>query len=419
MFNRLNHQNIKIMDKLMLFIPLLLLIVYMDWVFSNKKNKKNIFTLNNTFLNLIVGSIQQLGTVFSFFILLISVNYIYTHFRIYTIPNNNYTWILAYVAIDFVSYWIHRLSHRINILWAAHITHHSSSYFNLSNSFRTSPFQDLNRIPFWLLLAFVGFDPKVLFAVFIISSIIEFFTHTQNFPKIKWLEYLFVTPSLHKVHHGKNAIYLDKNYGSTLIIWDKLFGTFQDETEQVQFGIVSNHYIDNDPIHSITYYYKNLYHTMRETSSIKEKVLLWIMPPEWTPATKESMGGTIATILPKTTHSYRKFHFGIFTFIYWLIGVFLVLLFKKTLMPYYLIPYSFYGISNMIDAHKILFQNISNRFWQYLKLKTVLILVVSIALYLFFDSPLHLLYGIILMGSHLLSLMLFMKNYKIEFIDAL
>ncbi len=398
------------MDELMLFIPLFLMIVYLDWFFSKKKNKTNIFTFSNTILNFIIGSIQQLGTVFSFFILLLSVTYTYNHFRIYTIPNNNYTWILAYIAIDFVSYWIHRFSHRINILWAAHITHHSSSYFNLSNSFRTSPFQDFNRIPFWILLAFIGFDPKILFTVFVLSSIVEFFTHTQNFPKIKWLEYVFVTPSLHKVHHGKNDIYLDKNYGSTFIIWDKLFGTFQDETEQVQFGIVSDDYIDNDPIHSITYYYKYLYQMTKAINSRKEKILLWIKPPEWTPTTKVNLENVIATTLPKTTDSEGKHYFGFFYFLFWLVGIFLVLLFKKILIPYYLVAYGCYCISNMIDAYKILFHNISKDFWVYLKLKNLLILLIFMAIYIFLNSPLHLLYSITLVVSQLFCVVIFSRK---------
>lgn len=238
---------------LYLLIPAFFLVIALEWFVSHKK-KDNKYSVENTAMNISIGAVDRLGSLFSMALLYLALDFVYRNFAFLHFSSGWYQWLTGYIAADFVSYWYHRYSHRINILWAGHITHHSSPKFNLTNGFRTSLFQGLNRIPFWVILPVLGFEPAVLMIIFNISGVYDFFMHTPYFPRNKWLETFLITPSLHKVHHGKNKIYIDKNYGATLSIWDRMFGTFQPETETVEFGITGN-YRDNQPLAAITYYY--------------------------------------------------------------------------------------------------------------------------------------------------------------------
>ena len=270
------------MNKLAVLIPFFLLLAMSEW-WLTRNSRPGQFTKENTLLNICIGAIDRILSLASFSLFIFVLKLVYDNFRLFTPEITWYHWVLAYIAVDFVSYWYHRFSHRIAILWCGHVTHHSSDHFNLTNGFRTSPLQGLNRIPFWIILPILGFPPAVLLTVFLISGLYDFFLHTQSFPKVRWLELVFITPSLHKVHHGKNDVYIDKNYGSTFVIWDKLFGTFQDETEPVSYGILSADYRDGDPVDAIFHHYKYLWMLMSRSVSWKNKLKVLIMPPDWVP----------------------------------------------------------------------------------------------------------------------------------------
>ena len=262
-----------------LLIPGFLLIVLIEYYISYKK-QNNRYTAGNTMMNITIGAIDQIGSLFYFTLLYFVLKYVSENYKLIEINNVWAEWILAYIAVDFLSYWYHRFSHRINFLWAGHITHHSSELFNLSNGFRTSLFQGINRILFWALLPIFGFSPLTLVVILKVSGIYDFFVHTEYGPRLTFLEKVLITPSLHKVHHGKNDIYVDKNYGSTFSIWDRLFGTFQKETEKVNFGVTGN-YNDNNPIWAIGYYYTLLWNASKSTSKWSDKIKIWFMPPDW------------------------------------------------------------------------------------------------------------------------------------------
>jgi len=270
------------MNKLAVLIPFFLLLALGEW-WLTYKSRPGQYTKENTLLNICIGAIDRILSLASFALFIFALKLAYDNFRLFTPAITWYHWVLAYIAVDFVSYWYHRFSHRIAILWCGHVTHHSSDHFNLTNGFRTSPFQGLNRIPFWIILPVLGFSPAVLLTTFIISGLYDFFLHTQNFPKVRWLELFFITPSLHKVHHGKNDVYIDKNYGSTFVIWDKMFGTFQDETVPVSYGILSADYRDGDPVDAIFHHYKYLWTLMSRSISWKSKLKVLIMPPDYLP----------------------------------------------------------------------------------------------------------------------------------------
>jgi alkylglycerol monooxygenase len=347
------------MNILALFIPLFLLLAFLEWNLT-RKTKQGLFTKQNTLMNMSIGAIDQIFSLAHFFLFILFLDYLYDNYRIFTLKTTWYHWVTCYVAIDFVSYWYHRFSHRINILWAGHVTHHSSSYFNFTNGFRTSPFQGLNRILFWGILPILGFSPSVLFTTFIVSGIFDFFLHTQNFPKIKWLETIFITPSLHKVHHGKNDVYIDKNYGSTFVIWDKLFGTFQNETEPVVYGIISENYIDNDPVKAIFLHYRYLLNMMKQITSWKNKLKLLFMPPDWIP---DDLNKNEELVL-KMKVEISKVHeiYGYFQFINSSLGILFILVYKNFLTPFVFGLLAAIFLSGMIIGTKIFTNAISEKF---------------------------------------------------------
>jgi sterol desaturase/sphingolipid hydroxylase (fatty acid hydroxylase superfamily) len=149
-------------------------------------------------------------------------------------------WLLTFVLIDLVFYIYHRMSHRMRFLWAIHMSHHSSEEMNFAVSFRQAWFGPISKIPFFVSLPLIGLDPTIIAVAGVISTLWGIVGHTQIVNKLGPLEWVFNTPSHHRVHHGSNKQYIDKNYGNLLIIWDRMFGTFEPEREQVQYGLVNN-----------------------------------------------------------------------------------------------------------------------------------------------------------------------------------
>jgi len=154
-------------------------------------------------------------------------------------------WILQVLVEDFMYYWLHRFDHEIRLFWAVHVTHHSSELMNFTVGFRSSVFQPLYRFMYFIPIALLGFNPLDLLFIYSATQIWGIFVHTEYIQKMGILEHILVTPSHHRVHHGSNPKYLDKNMGMFLILWDKLFGTFQEELDAktyapIQYGLTKN-----------------------------------------------------------------------------------------------------------------------------------------------------------------------------------
>jgi len=152
-------------------------------------------------------------------------------------PTTPLLWPLIFVLTDLVYYWKHRLMHTNRLLWAFHVVHHSSPYLNFTTSFRLNWFQALVNFPFFVPLALLGIDPCLLLLFYSVSAVYQFFMHTELVGPLGALEWIFNTPSHHRVHHGKNPEYLDKNFAGVFIFWDKLFGSFAPETVSPVYGI--------------------------------------------------------------------------------------------------------------------------------------------------------------------------------------
>lgn len=218
-------------------MPAFFLFVYLEYKLAQRKKRPEIFNYESSVSNISIGLAERLINLFiaaSFYQLFY---YIYEHYRIFDIPGNFWIWIGLILATDFVWYWYHRLGHEVNFFWAAHIVHHHSEEFNLTAAARITTFQAIIRTGFWCILPFLGFHPKMVITMLLVHGAYSFFTHTQVIGRIKWLEYVFVTPSVHGVHHASDEKYLDKNYGDMFTFWDRMFGTFQEEEEKPKYGL--------------------------------------------------------------------------------------------------------------------------------------------------------------------------------------
>jgi len=199
------------------------------------------------------------------------------------IPITWYTLILLLLLQDFVFYWFHRLGHTMNVFWAAHMPHHSSEEMNLSVGIRASFTQRLFQFLFfdWVLVI-VGFTPEAVYSMAAVHLLLAYWHHTAIINKMGWWEKYFVTPSHHRVHHGVNPQYIDKNFSEFLIIWDKWFGSYEEEVEEVCYG-VTHPPRTWDPIHINFQYWNQLWQDAKATKYFWDKVRIWFMPIGWRP----------------------------------------------------------------------------------------------------------------------------------------
>ncbi len=332
-------------------------------------------------MNMSIGAIDQLGSIIYFSSMYLVLDYVFANYRLLTLEPTWYTWVWAYVAVDLLSYWYHRCSHRINILWAGHVTHHSSDRYNFSNGFRTSLFQGINRIAFWSILPLFGFTPAVLVITLKISGLYDFLLHTEYVRRLGFLEKVLITPSHHRVHHGQNDIFIDKNYGSTFVIWDKLFGTFQEETEPVRYGI-KGCYKDTSPLGAIGHHYLYLWKTIRTLPRWYDKVRLLFMPPEWSPLET----GQAPNSFQKSPATIPKFYYpcAMVQLAGCVIGIILLLIYRSYLATGEFMLYAFVGVCNLVNHARLLNGGIRKDFIQHeLPVLFSEILVVCIALYFY------------------------------------
>ncbi|MFF3515222.1 sterol desaturase family protein [Streptomyces sp. NPDC002573] len=197
-------------------------------------------------------------------------------------PASGWTWVLLFFTEDLAYYAFHRAHHRVRVLWASHVVHHSSLHYNLSTALRQS-WTPMTTLPFWLPLALVGIPPWMILLEQSVSLIYQFFLHTERVDKL-WrpVEWIFNTPSHHRVHHGSNRVYLDRNYGGILIVWDRLFGTFEPERERAVYGLTKN--IDTyNPLRVAFHEYAAAWRDVRAARRWRDRAGYLFGPPGWSP----------------------------------------------------------------------------------------------------------------------------------------
>lgn len=250
--------------------------------------KRKFYNFSDALANIGCGITQQVtGAILKLSGLGLYV-FLYQNMRIMEVPNNWVTYILLFILIDMLYYWFHRYSHEINTFWGAHVVHHQSEEYNLSVALRQSSFQGLFSSVFYLPLAVLGFDPLPFAIINTFQTLYQFWIHTEAIVKMPdWFEYIFNTPSHHRVHHGRNPEYIDKNHGGTLIIFDRMFGTFEPEKAEVVYG-VTKPLSSWNPVWANFDYYKDLLKDTGRIPKFVDKLRLWVDRPGWLP---EELGG--------------------------------------------------------------------------------------------------------------------------------
>jgi sterol desaturase/sphingolipid hydroxylase (fatty acid hydroxylase superfamily) len=285
-----------------LAVPVFFLLIGVE-LLVNRARGASSYRLHDAVSSLSCGVGQQvLGIVFFFTARVVGYDLVHKKTAIFSIsPSQVGAWLVLIPAVDLCYYAFHRAAHRVNFLWAGHIVHHQSEDYNLSTALRQSWFVGLFVWLFYLPLAVIGF-PTVMYLVAVtFNTLYQFWIHTRAIRSLGPLEAVLNTPSHHRVHHGIDPRYIDRNYAGMFIVWDRLFGTFEREEEEPVYGTVK-------PLASFNPWWANVEDWVRigrmarATRRIRDKLLVWVMPPEWRP---DDLGGRV--VIPEVDRrTYQK-----------------------------------------------------------------------------------------------------------------
>lgn len=258
---------------------------------------------------------------------IVTYSFLVTHFSVYTTKAALVNYIIAFIALDFSFYWGHRISHRVNYFWNVHLIHHSSEEFNLACALRQAISDFIHAFTIFLLpAALLGVPAKVIAVIAPLHSLAQYWYHTRLIGKLGWLEYIIVTPSQHRVHHAMNPLYLDKNYSAIFCIWDRMFGTYQQEldTEPPVYGITRPARTYNP----ITINFQHLMLMIKDawrTNNWFDKLSIWFMPTGWRP---QDVAEKFPVNSIENVHVYEKFSTAVSpSLLGWSMTQFFVLLF--------------------------------------------------------------------------------------------
>jgi alkylglycerol monooxygenase len=270
---------------IVLATPVFLLLIAIEFAYGLAKGR-NTYRLNDAITSIGLGMLSQVTQVFT---LLLRVG-IYTAVYGFLAASHNDAfwkslpgWLIALVFYDFCYYWHHRLGHESAVFWAAHVVHHQSQDYNLSTALRQTSSGTLLGWIFYVPMAVAGVPPLVFGIVAMIDLLYQFWVHTEHVPKLGWFDRWFCSPSNHRVHHAVNDRYLDRNYGGMLIVWDRLFGSFEEEGEKCVYGTRAP--LESwDPLWANAQVYCDLARDSWRARNWADKVRVWIKPPGWRPA---------------------------------------------------------------------------------------------------------------------------------------
>ncbi|MFN3840253.1 MAG: sterol desaturase family protein [Cyclobacteriaceae bacterium] len=249
---------------------------------AERITQRKLYRLPDAIANLSCGITSQLSGLFLRVFAIGIYEILHHNFNQFTWPRNWLYWLMLFLLTDLAYYWAHRKSHEINLFWGGHVVHHQSEDYNLSVALRQSSLQVIWTFAFSLPLAFIGFRTYDFALMSAFITLYQFWIHTETIGKMGWFEYVFNTPSHHRVHHGRDPKYIDKNHAGTLIIWDKIFGTFQQEEERPTYGITK-------PINSWNAVFANFSHYVEMGKDLKQIPSWWdkiryiFAKPGWLP----------------------------------------------------------------------------------------------------------------------------------------
>ena len=272
------------MDLVAYAIPFFFIAMLVELTYGVYRGR-NTYRLNDSVSSLFMGVLSQARR----FLTLGVGGYVYylltQYFSLPLMDSNSWwTWVFAFVLYDFCYYWLHRLGHERTILWAAHVAHHQSEEYNLTTALRQTSTGFLFGWIFYIPMFLIGVPAEVVVTVGSLNLLYQFWVHTEHVPKLGWYEWIFITPSNHRVHHAQNDVYMDRNYGGVFILWDRLFGTFQEELDEepVIFGIRGPLRSFN-PLHALTHVYVDMFMDCVRTRGWRNKFKVWVARTGWQP----------------------------------------------------------------------------------------------------------------------------------------
>ena len=270
---------------IVLATPVFLLLIALEFAVGRARGR-NTYRLNDTLNSVGLGVMSQVTGVFGKLLRIGLYTLVFEHLAITRLPADAlWVWLFALLFYDFCYYWLHRASHRVAVLWAAHAVHHQSEDYNLGTALRQTSSGFLLGWLFYVPMAIAGVPPLVFAVVALIDLLYQFWVHTQQVGKLGWFDRWFCSPSNHRVHHAVNDGYLDKNYGGILIIWDRLFGTFKDEDDAVSILYGTRAPLRSwNPLWANLQVYRDLWLDSWRATSWSDKLRVWISPPGWRPA---------------------------------------------------------------------------------------------------------------------------------------
>jgi sterol desaturase/sphingolipid hydroxylase (fatty acid hydroxylase superfamily) len=288
-------------NPIVLSIPIFFILIGIE-LLVERLTHKDLYRFPDAIANISCGITSQLSGLFLTILGIGIYQFLYENYAFFTLEATWLYWLGLFLLTDLAYYWAHRMSHEVNLFWGGHVVHHQSEDYNLSVALRQSSLQVIWTFAFSLPIALLGFSTIHFALISAFNTLYQFWIHTETIGKMGWFEYIFNTPSHHRVHHGRNPKYIDKNHAGSLIIWDKMFGTFQPEEEKPTYGITK-------PINSWNPVFANVSHYIEMGKDLKripkwsDKVKYFFMKPGWLP---DELGGyRPAPEVDKAT--YRKY----------------------------------------------------------------------------------------------------------------
>ncbi|MFB6264388.1 MAG: sterol desaturase family protein [Bradymonadaceae bacterium] len=271
-------------DPLILAIPAFLVLILVEIALAKTVGNAD-FELRDTAASLVMGLGNKAITALTGIVTFAASVWVYDY-RLFDLPTDAiWVVVLLFFSEDFIYYWYHRYGHECRWGWASHVNHHSSQHYNLSTGLRQpwTLFFSGGWV-LWLPLALVGFHPLLIAFQRSLSLVYQFWVHTETIDRLGPLEWVFSTPSNHRVHHGSNMEYVDRNYGGILIIWDRIFGTYQREKpdEPVEYGLIDD-LGSFHPIRIAFHEWVSMWRDIRDASSWKHRLMYMFGPPGWSP----------------------------------------------------------------------------------------------------------------------------------------
>ena len=278
--------------------PVFFLLIFLEYWWSRRQGR-DVHEFSDSLASIGCGIFTVTLEVFAKAGLLLLFAWVTQHGLMNWSSQSVVTWVVFFFLLDFIYYWAHRWSHEINILWAGHVPHHQSEQYNLTTALRQGAFQDISHWPLYLLLALLGCPVEVFIVLLTFNKFYQFWIHTRLIGKLPLLEGFLNTPSAHRVHHGINDAYIDRNHGGTLMIWDRIFGTYEEEQEEVVFG-VRKAYQRRDPVFAQFDWVVTMWRDAVLSGEWRDRWRIWFKPTGWRPETTKLLA-------PRPTFSLDRF----------------------------------------------------------------------------------------------------------------